>query len=802
MPTLTLRERQRRALAERRARETAEDDPIVELTVSVHAPGDDKHDVRELAEFMRRHDGVETVLHDEPRGAIVVRYDERRGAGAFLRGALLDRVHATRPLKVVEPRRVEVTIAHELPGRVRLRVAGAPPEAIERLAAFVATLPGVDGARASPAAASLAVLFDPHVTDAASLLARIAEAPPTAWPAAPPADRPAYVEWVKTGFSTAVMAGAITGLVPAPLMLGAVAVTAIPPFRRAIAALASGRVNVDVMDATAITVCVVRAEPITASVITTLLAIGDLILDRTHARARKAISQLMQLDDGEAFLLETGHATAPRKVHPRELRAGHRIVVYPGSRVPADGVIVDGSLAVDEKALTGESVPRERFPGDHVLAASVAVHGQAVVEVERAGGDTVAARIVQILEGAGSKPMTLQRNAEKYADRLVIPTFATAGTAWALSGMIDRLTSVLITDFGTGVRVAVPTAALAAMTLAAREGVLVKGATFLERLAEADTVVFDKTGTLTLGVPEVTAVVRTGGDVSEVEIAAFAAAAESNQSHPIADAIRRHAEQTGAPKWEAELGSEVYRIGLGLEARVRGRRVCVGNARMMREAGIDPGRAATTQDELASRGASNVLLAVDGELVGVIGYADAPRPESGDVVARLKAGGRRRVLLLSGDAKAPVEAIARHVGIDEAIAEVLPENKADVVRRLKAEGRKVAMVGDGINDAPALAVADIGISLHGGTDVALETADVVLLEGGLARLPAVFEVADEAMARVKQVLGVVLVPNVIAIAAGALGFINPVMAAVVNNGSTIAAAGHAIAPLLRRGRKK
>jgi Cu2+-exporting ATPase len=469
--------------------------------------------------------------------------------------------------------------------------------------------------------------------------------------------------------------------------------------------------------------------------------------------------------------------------------------------VPADGTIVDGSLAVDEKALTGESVPRERFAGDKVLAASVAVHGQAVVEVERAGGDTVAARILQILEGAGSKPMTLQRNAEKYADRLVLPTFGAAGAAWAASGVVDRLTSVLITDFGTGVRVAVPTAALSAMTLAAREGVLVKGATFLERLSEADTIVFDKTGTLTLGVPEVTSVVRlpqAGTSWSEVDVAAFAAAAESNQSHPIADAIRRHAERVAAPKWDAEMRSEKYRIGLGLEARVNGHTVCVGNARMMREIGIDPSQGQIAQADLASHGASSVMLAVDGHLVAVLGYADAPRPESREVVARLKAGGRRRVLLLSGDSKAPVEAIARIVGIDEAIGDVLPENKASVVRQLKAEGRKVAMVGDGINDAPALAVADIGISLQGGTEVALETADVVLLEGGLARLPAVFQVADEAMARVKQVLGVVLVPNALAIAAGAFGLINPVMAAVINNGSTIAAAGHAVAPLLRR----
>jgi Cu2+-exporting ATPase len=579
-------------------------------------------------------------------------------------------------------------------------------------------------------------------------------------------------------------------------MLGAVALTAVPPFRRAIRSLASGHVNVDVMDATAITVCLATGQPVTASIITALLALGDLALDRTHARARIAISRLMQLDDGEAFVLESPEAP-PVRVHPRELAAGMRIVVYPGARVPADGILREGSLAVDEKALTGESVPRERMVGDRVMAASVAVHGQAVVEVERAGSDTVAARIVQILEGAGSKPMTLQRNAERVADRLVLPAFGAAGAAWALSGVLDRLTSILITDFGTGVRVAVPTAALAAMTLAAREGVLVKGATFLERLAEADTIVFDKTGTLTLGLPEVTRIVCFGRWLEE-DVASLAAAAEGNQRHPIADAIRRYAERAGAPVAHAENGSETYRIGLGLEARVNGRRVLVGNARMMREAGVHAGAGLRAREELARDGVSSVMLAVDGQLAAVIGYADAPRPESAEVVRRLKDGGRRRVLLLSGDANAPVQAIARIVGIDEAVAEVLPVNKAEVVRRLKAEGRKVAMVGDGINDAPALAEADVGISLHGGTDVALETADVVLLEGGLARLPVVFAVADQAMARVKQVLGIVLVPNVVAIAAGALGFINPVLAAVANNGSTLAAAGHALAPLLRK----
>jgi Cu2+-exporting ATPase len=507
----------------------------------------------------------------------------------------------------------------------------------------------------------------------------------------------------------------------------------------------------------------------------------------------------MQLDDGEAFVLD-GHAhgeLVARRAHPRELRPGMRVVVYPGARVPADGKIVDGSLSVDEKALTGESLPRDKGVGDTVMAASVAVVGQAVVEIERAGVDTVAARIVRILEGAGAKPMTLQKNAERYADRLVLPTFGAAGAAWAASGVIDRLTSVLITDFGTGVRVAVPTAALAAMALAAREGVLVKGATFLERLAEADTVIFDKTGTLTQGVPEVARVALLADGISELDVLAYVAAAEGNQTHPIADAIRRRAAETGAPAWTPEHGSETYRIGLGLEACVRGRRVVVGNARLLRELGIDPRSALRVQEEVATAGSSSVIAAIDGRAVAVIAYADAPRPESASVVRALRAGGRRQVLLLSGDAKAPVDAMARLVGIDEAIAEVLPEHKADVVRRLKGEGRRVAMVGDGINDAPALAVADIGISLHGGTDVALETADVVLLEGGLERLPRIFAVADEAMSRVKQVLGVVLVPNALAIAAGAFGLLTPALAATINNGSTVAAAVHAITPLLR-----
>jgi P-type E1-E2 ATPase len=345
----------------------------------------------------------------------------------------------------------------------------------------------------------------------------------------------------------------------------------------------------------------------------------------------------------------------------------------------------------------------------------------------------------------------------------------------------------------------VPTSALTAMTLAARQGVLVKGAQYLERLAKADTIVFDKTGTLTGGSPEVFDVVQVGRCDAD-DALRLAAAAEGRQAHPIAEAIRKHAERRELDVPSADLGSESYAIGVGLEATVRGRHVLVGGTRLMKKHRIDMGSGEAAAAKQRDAGASSIYVAVEGELAIVIGYRDEPRPESAEVVRLLKAGGRRQIVLLSGDARAPVEAVARAVGVDRAYSELLPEDKAARVRELQKEGRTVAMVGDGINDAPALAVADVGISLHGGTEVALETADVVLLEAGLAKLPDAFQAADDAMRRVRRGLGYVIAPNAVAIVLGALGLLSPGGAALINNGSTVVAALAGVAPLF--GKKK
>jgi len=693
---------------------------------------------------------------------------------------------------------------HALADRARLRVTHADPDTPSRLSAWLETLPGVVRTKASPASQSVLVTFDPEVLSAEMLLARARASQASEWPKAEPPPR--RTEWRVTLANTAVLGATLSGMLPLPAVGAMVALTAIPSAARAMRAAREKRVSVDLLDLAAIGISIGTGKPVTAAFITWLLGVGDLILERTSDRARTAISKLMRLDADSAWRLRArpaGDASGVdevEEVSARRLVVGDLIVIEAGGRVAADGVVVRGMAQVDEKALTGESIPRERRAGDRVLAATVVVEGQIVVEVDRTGTDTTAAKIVQILEGAGAKPMTLQRDAERVADRLVLPAFGVAGAAGLLAEQIDRATSVLITDFGTGIRIAVPTSALTGMTLAARRGVLVKGAQYLERLSKADVVVFDKTGTLTGGDPEIIDVDAVG-TIPARRVIALAAAAEARQSHPIAEALRRYARENAIDAPDAELGTEAYAIGRGLTARVEGHAVLVGSARLMADSGIHATRASRAMDAHAARGVSSIFVAVDGEMAAVIGYADAPRKESRDVVRSLKAGGRREIVLLSGDSRVSVEAVARSIGIDQAFAEMLPEDKAEKVKELQRRGKIVAMIGDGINDAPALAVADVGISLDGGTDVALETADVVLLDGGLRKLPDAFEVADDAMRRVRRGLGFVIVPNAAAIVLGALGLITPGAAAIVNNGSTVAAALAAVAPLLGRAKQ-
>jgi Cu2+-exporting ATPase len=736
--------------------------------------------------WIRRHDDVATIDVDGKSGVVEVVVREKGALAAFAR-SIEDRLFVAAHTR---RERFGVSLHHALPGRARLRVTGLSDHDVERLAEWLGRLPAVRRARPSPASSSIVVWFDVAQTSAAALVRDVLASDPRSWPTVGTEPN----GWAAALANTVVLGAALSGTaaLPAPVLGTAVACTAIPSVIRAARALRERRVGVDALDVVAIGISIGTGRFVAGALVTWLLGLGDLVLARTQARARRAITERLDLDAVEAHRLR-GDLT--ERVPAVSLRRGDRIVVATGGRVAADGIVENGVALVDERALTGESMPRARQRGDLVLSASVVVDGQIVVRIERAGADTTAMRIASVLAGAGMKPMTLQRKAERTADRLVLPTFALASAAAAVTSQLDRMASILITDFGTGLRIAVPTAALTAMTLAAREGVLVKGGQFLERLSKVDTIVFDKTGTLTRGEPEVVAV-DVLGSLEMASCLRFAAAAEARQNHPIAKAIRRYAERLGAPPVQAELGSERVSIGRGVAALVEGHRVVVGGKRAMLEHGVRTGDVHAATERHRALGASSVLVAVDGAVAAALAVADEPREESGAVIRALRANGRREVLLLSGDARRVVENIAAMLGVDRAEGELLPEDKARAVRELQAAGRTVAMVGDGINDAPALAVADVGISLEGGTDLALEAADVVLLEGGLSKLPGAFAVADRGMANVERSLKLVLAPNAIAIALGAFGILSPGLAAIVNNGSTVAAALAAVTPLL------
>jgi manganese/zinc-transporting P-type ATPase C len=293
--------------------------------------------------------------------------------------------------------------------------------------------------------------------------------------------------------------------------------------------------------------------------------------------------------------------------------------------------------------------------------------------------------------------------------------------------------------------------------------------------------------------------VRTARGVAEATVVQLCASAEAAYDHPVARALKAHAAAQGIPLVEPEPGSEQYAVGLGLSVRVLGRRVQLGRAEWLTSQKLTMGRSLEKHLARFKRArVSTVCVALDGEVKGIVAYSDGTRAESAAIVEKLRGGGRRRVVLLSGDSSEVVESVARAVGIDRAVGGLLPEQKAEYVRRLRARGHVVAMVGDGINDAPALASADVGISIAGSADVALETADVVLLDGGLSRLEEAFRIGDRAMSSVRRNLGVIIAPNAVAIALGALGLISPLTAAVINNGATIFAVLVGTTPLFER----
>lgn len=750
-------------------------------------------EARQLAAWLSERLEVIRFEQRAATGTIHIEYDDGAAlAGRFIR-SLRDKVSAIeRARRPPEP--FQVTPVHSLCGRVRVRTAGITDRDLTTLAMVSAGLPGVQRTRHFPGSRTMLVEYDAAKLDQATVLAMLRQTDRWEW--SRDWHHPGELRWGGALLGTWTLLLCITRAWPVPLLALSVALNTVRPVRRSITALRDGTISIDLLDVAATFAALATGRPTTAAFVIWMVGIGDLLLDISANNARSALSMLMRR--GDQVACRVGADGNSETVPARELRIGDRFVVHTGRAVAADGVAISGLAEVDEKALNGESQLLTKRAGDPIFASTVVVEGSLVVEVTRSATNTEAAKIERILNTVGSKPLTLQRDALALGSKLVLPTFAAAWLAAALSGDVTRAVCVLITDFGTGIRIAVPTTALTAMALAARERVLVKGAQYLERLSKADVIVFDKTGTLTNGVPEVVEVVCARG-ARQADVLELCASAEAHFDHPVARAVKSYAATAGLHVVDPEPGSEDYSVGQGLRARVRGHRVCVGRPAWLESQHLAISTSFARHIARFKRHRlSSLAVAVDGRVVGLIAYADGTRPESAAMVRALRANGRRSVVLLSGDSPAVVKTVARSVGIDEAVGGLLPQQKADYVRRMRAGGCVVAMVGDGINDAPALASADVGIALAGSADVALETADVVLLDGGLTRLVRAFHISEQAMTSVRRNLGLIIAPNAAAIVAGACGLIGPALAAIINNGATILAVLVGTAPLLRR----
>ena len=539
-----------------------------------------------------------------------------------------------------------------------------------------------------------------------------------------------------------------------------------------------------------------------AGMILALIDLGKYFEARAKGKTTDAIAALMDLAPKTATVMRDDVEVS---VPTEDVRAGERVIVRAGESVPVDGVVLEGTASIDESAITGEAVPVEKGAGDRVTAATVSGRGWIAVEATAVGEDTTLAGIIRLVDEATSSKAPIERMADKIAGvfvPVVMAIAAVAFMAWmAISGdfatALNHAISILVISCPCALGLATPTAIMVGTGRGAANGVLIKSAEALETACSVDYVVLDKTGTVTAGKPRVTDVELSAG-VTEADLVRVACALERKSEHPLAEAVCTYADETH-PGVDAGAHVEGFEqvAGGGLAGAVDGRRVLAGNLRLMEKSGVDLGGLAQRADALAAEAKTPLFFAADGRAIGLVAVADPVKPTSAEAISRLRALGAK-TLLLTGDARLTAEAVARKVGVDEVMAGVLPSQKELRVRELQRAGHRVAMVGDGINDAPALARADVGIAIGAGTDVAIGSADVVLIRSDPADVALAMELSRATMRNIRQNLFWALFYNSICIpvAAGVLvpwGItLNPMIGAAAMGFSSVFVVGNAL----------
>ena len=547
-----------------------------------------------------------------------------------------------------------------------------------------------------------------------------------------------------------------------------------PIFREAFENIVQRKMTMELSMTIALLAALAIGEFFTTLVITLFVLVAEVLEGLTVARGRRAIQRLLDFLPRTALVRRGGEI---REVASDEVRPGDLVLVNPGALVPVDGTVVGGHSYVDQATITGESMPVEKAAGAVVFAGTVNQTGALEVKADRLGRDTSFGKIIEAVESAERSRAPIQKTADRLAGYLVYFAIAAAALTFLITRDVRSTISVVIVAGACGIAAGTPLAILGAIGRAARQGAIVKGGLYLEALARVNTVVFDKTGTLTYGAPEVRSVRPLNG-ASEREVLEAAAVAERRSEHPLAKAIVRKADAAGLPVREPDTFD--YAPGSGVVATSGGEEIVVGNRRLLSKHRLE----ALVGGVSAHGSGTEVFVVRGGRALGTITVADTTRPEAKDAVRALRELGIR-TLLLTGDARTVAESVGRELAVDEVEAELLPEAKRERVKALVAAGRTVAMVGDGVNDAPALVEATVGVAMGSGTDVARESADVVLLGNDLLKFVETLRIARRTRRVIMQNFAGTLAVDGIGIALAAFGVLNPLLAAFIHVASEL-----------------
>jgi Cu2+-exporting ATPase len=699
---------------------------------------------------------------------------------------------------------VNYSVVHTTPGRLRFRVPRLRCDAdyAKRLEVLLTADALVKNVRVKPAAMSVAVTYKSDKVSDAKMrshlhyLIQAASEVVVLKNSTSLSETEKEASWPGLQLSAVATALAVLGgplglPIPPLIVVLPIAIATLPVIQRAWEGIRVERkLNIDFLDFMAIAITTFQGQFLTPSLMLSLIEVGENIRDRTARSSAKQTLDLLSSLGQFVWVERNGEKV---QIPIQDVQRGDTVIVYPGEQVPVDGSILRGKALLDEQKLTGESMPVLKKKGQPVFASTLVREGRIYIVAEWIGNDTRAGQSIKLMQEAPVHDTRMENYAIKFAQKAVVPTLLLGGAVFAATRNPSRAASVLTLDFATGIRVSVPTTVLAALTYAARRGILIRSGRALEQLAEVDTIVFDKTGTLTKGEVDVVSVESLNPATSRLRVLALAAAAEQRLTHPVAEAIVRYAQAEQVEilprsKWD-------YQLGLGVKAQIDGETVYVGSDRFLRTSGVD--MEALNGHQKSPNSA--IYVASNGQLQGIIKYSDLLRPESREVITALSTVEGVEIHMLTGDNKRTATAVAAQLGILPAHthAEAFPEQKATVVRQLHEQGKTVAFVGDGINDSPALAYADVSVSFANGSEIARETADLVLMQNDLHGLLEAIAIARQAKQLIRQNTGLVAVPNLAAMVIAVFFGLNPLAATVVNNGSTVVAGVNGLRPILK-----